>query len=292
MNINSISTRFAKLLDARFAARTPTTEDSLRYTFFAALLLEGFKPEEIELEHPHPTIDRAKVDFWISESKGRDGLAVEFKYDRRLPCGKNQNKSRRAGNVIHDLHRVSLAGHRIKKLSCYLTDSEMAEYFQNPANRLTNFSNCPVGGSFEFGPKELCILSSTVKTAAGLESPLTIKLLNRNSFPNGCELRIWEVLRKDDCAIRTILNEPPMSKYAPLNRWLAGLKDRRITMSFNDVEKTIGDSLPKSAHKRRVWWGNQTENARRPQARAWMMAGFEVEECDLIRKRVTFRRQC
>lgn len=84
-----------------------------------------------------------------------------------------------------------------------------------------------------------------------------------------------------------------MSKYDPLNRWLAGLKDHciSITVSFKNVETTIRDKLPKAAHEHRAWWGNQKKNAKRPQARAWMTAGFEVEECDLVQKRVTFRRQ-
>lgn len=139
MNITSILERFVELLNARFAAESPTTEDSLRYTFFAALLFEGFKPEEIELEHPHPTIRRAKLDFWISASQGRDGMVVEFKYDRRLSSGKNQPLSQRAGKVLHDLHRISFAGSRMKKLCCYLTDSEMIQYFQNQKNGLTDF---------------------------------------------------------------------------------------------------------------------------------------------------------
>lgn len=84
-----------------------------------------------------------------------------------------------------------------------------------------------------------------------------------------------------------------MSKYDPLNRWLAGLKDHciGITVSFKNVETTIRDALPKAAHEQRAWWANQKNNYGRSQARAWMTAGFEVEECDLIRERVTFRRK-
>jgi len=82
-----------------------------------------------------------------------------------------------------------------------------------------------------------------------------------------------------------------MSKYEPLYRWLSGLKRDQITVSFQDIENTISDTLPRAARSHRAWWENQTENENRPQARAWMNAGFEVNECDLEKQRVTFRRR-
>jgi hypothetical protein len=38
---------FAELLRVRFENEVPTTEDSIRYTFFAGLLRAGLQPHEI-----------------------------------------------------------------------------------------------------------------------------------------------------------------------------------------------------------------------------------------------------
>ena len=82
-----------------------------------------------------------------------------------------------------------------------------------------------------------------------------------------------------------------MSKYEPLHRWLNGLKRNLITVSFEHIESTICDTLPKSARRYKAWWANQKKNDKRPQTKAWMQADFEVEECDLERQRVSFRRR-
>jgi putative addiction module component (TIGR02574 family) len=49
-------------------------------------------------------------------------------------------------------------------------------------------------------------------------------------------------------------------------------------MTFADVAKVLGEPLPHSAFTYREWWANQTDAANRPQARAWIEAGFSVDE--------------
>ena len=54
-----------------------------------------------------------------------------------------------------------------------------------------------------------------------------------------------------------------------------------ITLSFEQIELIIRTSLPRSAYKYRQWWENQKNNIKRPQAKAWMDAGFKVDKVDL-----------
>lgn len=89
--------RFAELLGRRLTKGVFTTEDSVRYTFFTALLeWERLAPEDIVLEHRHPTIASALIDTWIPQLNGA-GFAFEFKYDRDIPSGKNSPRTQRAG---------------------------------------------------------------------------------------------------------------------------------------------------------------------------------------------------
>jgi len=69
-----------------------------------------------------------------------------------------------------------------------------------------------------------------------------------------------------------------MNKYEPLTQYLESLprEKTRISMSFKEIERIIGAKLPKSAYTYRPWWGNQRDSNNRPQARAWLSAGFSV----------------
>ena len=68
------------------------------------------------------------------------------------------------------------------------------------------------------------------------------------------------------------------SKYEPLKRFLcekAACK-REISLSLTQVESIVGSSLPKSAFKYPEWWSDQTNISTRPQAKAWIEAGYKV----------------
>lgn len=69
------------------------------------------------------------------------------------------------------------------------------------------------------------------------------------------------------------------NKYEPLCQFLLTLppESQECTLSFADIEKFIGQSLPPSALNHRPWWANQTDVGTRPQARAWAGAGFRVD---------------
>ena len=68
------------------------------------------------------------------------------------------------------------------------------------------------------------------------------------------------------------------TKYEPLEIFLRGLPrdQQRISLSFRRIEEIIGAPLPKSATDHRAWWGNQRDAKNRPQANAWLSAGFSI----------------
>jgi hypothetical protein len=69
------------------------------------------------------------------------------------------------------------------------------------------------------------------------------------------------------------------SKYEPLEHFLrsqpAGIHE--VTITFSQMREVLGVTLPESAYVHRPWWSNQKESKNRPQAHAWLSAGFEVD---------------
>lgn len=80
-----------------------------------------------------------------------------------------------------------------------------------------------------------------------------------------------------------------MSTYTPLQAHLAGRSEASITMSYEDIEKLIGKTLPPTAYgeKKRQWWANTETHS---QALAWLRANRKAK-LDVKRQEVTFIRQ-
>jgi hypothetical protein len=80
-------------------------------------------------------------------------------------------------------------------------------------------------------------------------------------------------------------------KYAPLENYLRGLpiRQREVTMSFEQIEGILNDSLPLSATNHRAWWSNGTDS--RVEAHAWLNAGWKVDSVNSNKKWVRFRRE-
>ena len=68
-------------------------------------------------------------------------------------------------------------------------------------------------------------------------------------------------------------------KYEPLELHLRAIpkEQREVTLSFAEIGRILGSPLPASALTHRPWWGNQQDSQGRPQAHAWLSAGFEVD---------------
>lgn len=79
-----------------------------------------------------------------------------------------------------------------------------------------------------------------------------------------------------------------MSKYAPLERFLAGQSVPELTMTFAEIERVLEAPLPPSAYKHRPWWSNSPENS--SMTRAWLNAGFKSADVDLVKRTLTFQR--
>lgn len=84
-------------------------------------------------------------------------------------------------------------------------------------------------------------------------------------------------------------------KYEPLELYLSALplKMREVTLSFAEIERILGTPLPESAVVHRPWWENQRESKSRPQAHAWLSAGFLVDTVrqDRANGSVRFKRK-
>ena len=77
-----------------------------------------------------------------------------------------------------------------------------------------------------------------------------------------------------------------MAKYDGLTAWL---RSQKITLTFDQIENIIGNTLPNSASTYRPWWGNESGADSRP-CRAWLDAGWEVDSADLKGRTVVFRQ--
>jgi hypothetical protein len=176
-----------------------TTEDTIRYTFFASLILAGYiRPHEIILEYPHPGIPNKEVDAYIPSSNERDGLIAEFKYDRNTLTITNSPRTMKAGKVFNDLFRLGEFNidPRAKKWMIYLTDEEMNGYFSNDKNGLNNFYNLSLNETLKIDKKYICNKAKTFQNAItmnGIRS-IEVKVKYSTSLPRKHRLKIFEIL--------------------------------------------------------------------------------------------------
>ena len=79
-----------------------------------------------------------------------------------------------------------------------------------------------------------------------------------------------------------------MKKYDPLTEYLENCGQASIILSYAEIEKIIGDSLPPSATDWPAWWANdRTQKSRH--SSAWLDAGYETSDVKLGQS-VTFEK--
>lgn len=83
------------------------------------------------------------------------------------------------------------------------------------------------------------------------------------------------------------VSDQSKTKYRPLLDYLADHQGNAVTMTFRDIEKILGERLPKSARRYRHWWAND-KTGTHSQAYAWLAAGRKVVRVDLLDERVMF----
>jgi hypothetical protein len=182
--------RFSRLLDARIAGGIPTTEDSVRYTFFHATRLS---PQAIILEDFHTTRkdERRRIDAILLLSERRR-VALEFKYHRALRTGSSRPRPLQAGTILADMRRLHEYRGASEKYLVYVTDDEMARYLRSPRNGLAELFDAQ-HESFPVTPEMLKTKCRTFQKHAGVAFSADIELAHTESLHHGYEVRIWKV---------------------------------------------------------------------------------------------------
>jgi hypothetical protein len=79
-----------------------------------------------------------------------------------------------------------------------------------------------------------------------------------------------------------------MAAYDPLGQYLIKNAAFRIPMTFREVESVLGRKLPASAYRHRPWWANEARG--HVHAKAWLEAGYETQQVDMVGKKLVFVR--
>ncbi len=161
--LHEVFTQANDILHQRFQKKVHTTEDSVRYIFFHFITNRlPVEPNDIILEYPHTTIPRAEIDMHIPQINSEKGLTFEFKYDRKIPSGRNSPRPQKAGKIFADLFRLnSFEANITRKIFVYLTDIEMHSYFINKKNQLSDFYNLQKNGALPITKEYLSNKSDT-----------------------------------------------------------------------------------------------------------------------------------
>lgn len=79
-----------------------------------------------------------------------------------------------------------------------------------------------------------------------------------------------------------------MSKYDPLGAYLKAQPFSHVPMTFDEIERVVGFTLPPVASNNRAWWSNSPTN--NVMTSVWTEAGFKTEQVDMAGRRLVFRR--
>ena len=186
---------FNEILKKRLQNNVFTTEDSVRYSFFAALLRQpSFDPNDIIMEYPHNRIKNAQVDTYIPNYKGKE-VIIEFKYDRKIPSGKNAPRPQKAGKHFNDMSRLLDFGTILPatRLFVYLTDNEMASYLRNPSNNLADYFDMIPKSRLEIDEGFFRNKSKTFQSSSGGVFKAIIHCDWASQLPQTHELRIYNI---------------------------------------------------------------------------------------------------
>ncbi|MEM2105739.1 MAG: hypothetical protein QXV21_04635 [Candidatus Bathyarchaeia archaeon] len=90
------------------------------------------------------------------------------------------------------------------------------------------------------------------------------------------------------CA-RKVVSPKSTSKYGELTRYLRFRGDftDTVKLPFAKIDGIIGDNLPMSAYKTEGWWNNSPNS---PHAKAWLDAGWNVQEVNLKEAYAVFKK--
>lgn len=78
-----------------------------------------------------------------------------------------------------------------------------------------------------------------------------------------------------------------MGKYSPLREFLAKQGKELVPMSFEEIERVLGESLPASKQYP-AWWSNNPGN--NVMTKEWIAAGYQTESVDIAGEKLVFRK--
>lgn len=175
---------FAEQFLAEMAnAGPPSSEHAIHFClalgFQAAYDL---KPGAILFEWPQAT---KRIDLWVAPFE----LAVEVKFRRPIPSGRNLPATQLFGQLLADLNKVALAGAR-NRMVVFVTDPPGMTY-------LRNSSLLPLqrGDSRDIMPEQVDGLATSASVnalSAGRWTPLAVELLWARDAPPW-QLLAWRV---------------------------------------------------------------------------------------------------
>ena len=76
-------------------------------------------------------------------------------------------------------------------------------------------------------------------------------------------------------------------KYRRLTELLGTSHERTVSLTFDEIEKTIGFSLPRSAREHRAFWANTTTHSI---ALSWLSIGYKTVDVNMNMETVVFER--
>ena len=182
-------------LNRALVARTPKSEDLVRYVFFQSLVASGVEVHRFAFEYPHPAIKRAMVDTVLVDERDDPCVALEVKYHRSNSSGNNLPRPQMAGMLVHDMVRLAaFTPAETQRVLLYVTDKEMASYFGNPSNGLSWVTGLKPGDSKTLNDGDFTQLSKTFRKAVGpWPGPVIVRTLHSADLKAGHTARLYQI---------------------------------------------------------------------------------------------------
>jgi hypothetical protein len=121
-------------------------------------------------------------------------VAIEFKYDRAIPSGRNQPKTMKAGDVVSDMGRLRQVRSDCLRFFVYITDQGMAVYWRNERNRFSKMFSLRPGQSLDVPIELLSAMPATFRSRLkGWSAPLRLVSVCCEDLPRSHYLRMFEV---------------------------------------------------------------------------------------------------
>lgn len=105
------------------------SEDCIRYDFFVSVSSD-IGTHNIILEYPHPDKSNKEIDCVIKHASG-EIEALEFKFFREIPSGKNTPQTQLMGQFIKDVYKLSAFGNATIKKIVVVANNTMKNYIDS-----------------------------------------------------------------------------------------------------------------------------------------------------------------